>query len=173
MAPPALRPFLPGDAVRVIALFRASVDELTEDDYDADQRAAWASIADDDAAFVKRIGEDLAIVALLDGEIAGFATLKQVESLDMLYVHPDFARRGVGAALAEAIEKLAGARGALKLRVDASDAARDFFAKRGYVAQSRNTVECAGEWLGNTTMTKALATPAVDPRRDGATGRMQ
>jgi putative acetyltransferase len=170
---PALRPFLPADAARAIALFRASVEGLTEDFYDEDQRAAWASAADDAAAFVKRIAENLAIVALLDGAIAGFATLKNNAEFDMLYVHPDFARRGVGAALAEAIEKLAGARGTATLGVDASDAARDFFAKRGYVAQRRNTVELNGEWLGNTTMTKALEKPAVDPRLGGAKGRPQ
>ncbi len=32
----------------------------------------------------------------------------------------------------------------------------DFFEKRGFTAKSRNTVLRAGEWLANTTMTKAL-----------------
>jgi putative acetyltransferase len=62
----------------------------------------------------------------------------------------------VGAALADAIEKLAHARGVAQLSVDASDAAREFFAARGYVAIQRNTVVLAGEWLGNTTLMKDL-----------------
>ncbi|HEY2242622.1 MAG TPA: GNAT family N-acetyltransferase, partial [Xanthobacteraceae bacterium] len=33
---------------------------------------------------------------------------------------------------------------------------RGFFEKRGFSAQSRNTVSLGGEWLANTTMTKAL-----------------
>ena len=44
-----------------------------------------------------------------------------------------------------------------KLIVDASDSARGFFEKRGYVAQQRNTVSVGDEWLANTTMHKQLA----------------
>jgi putative acetyltransferase len=39
-----------------------------------------------------------------------------------------------------------------------SDSAQDFFRKRGFSAQQRNTVLRGGEWLANTTMDKALAT---------------
>jgi putative acetyltransferase len=41
--------------------------------------------------------------------------------------------------------------------VDASDSARGFFEKRGYVAQQRNTVLVGDEWLANTTLHKQLA----------------
>ena len=59
--------------------------------------------------------------------------------------------------LTDALEKLAGGRGAKSLTVDASDNAQAFFAKRGYAAQQRNTVTVNGEWLANTTMQKMLA----------------
>ncbi|WP_330084607.1 GNAT family N-acetyltransferase [Methylocystis iwaonis] len=159
MAQPGLRPYLASDAAALAALFRASIEALAAEDYDADQREAWASAADDEAAFAARLAGALTIVALADGEVAGFASLKDNKLLDMLYVRPDFVGQGVGAALANAIEKLAGARGTKTLTVEASDTARDFFAARGYAAQSRNTVTIAGEWLGNTTMTKQLAAP--------------
>jgi putative acetyltransferase len=160
-ASPGLRPFLPADAATLAALFRMSFEELAAEEYDEDQRAAWVSAADDEAAFAARLADALTIVALVGGEIAGFASLRDNSLFDMLYVRPDLARQGVGTALAEAIEKLAGARGTRKLTVEASDSARDFFAGRGYVAQSRNTTTIAGEWLGNTTMTKELAAPAA------------
>jgi putative acetyltransferase len=158
---PGLRPFLPADAASLAALFRASVEELAAEDYDADQRAAWASAADDEIAFTAKLVDALTIVALVSGEIAGFASLKDNTLFEMLYVRPAFARQGVGATLADAIEKLAGARGTKTLTVEASDSARDFFTARGYLPQSRNTAIIAGEWLGNTTMTKELAAPAV------------
>lgn len=161
MTQPGLRPFLPADAPTLAALFRASVGELAAEDYDEDQREAWISAADNEAAFATRLAGALTLVALLGGEIAGFASLKDNTVFDMLYVRPDLAGQGVGSALADAIEKLAGARGAQKLTVEASDCARDFFAARGYVGQSRNTVTIAGEWLGNTTMIKELAAPAA------------
>jgi putative acetyltransferase len=161
MAQPGLRPFLPADAPTLAALFRASVEELAADDYSENQREAWVSAADDEAEFCARLAGALTIVALVDGEIAGFAALKDNTLFDMLYVRPDLARQGVGTALADAIEKLAGARKTQKLTVEAADSARDFFTARGYVGQSRNTVTMNGEWLGNTTMVKELAAPAA------------
>ncbi len=158
---PGLRPFMSADTAALAALFHESVDELAEEDYDDAQREAWASQADDPAAFGARLAGELTIVALVDGDIAGFAALRDNKIFDMLYVRPAMARQGVGSALAEAIEKLAGARGTSTLSVDASDSARDFFAARGYVAKTRNTKTIAGQWLGNTTMTKELTAPAV------------
>jgi putative acetyltransferase len=155
-AAPGLRPLLPADAPLLAELFRESVETLAAEDYDEDQRAAWATAADDEAAFAQKLAGALTIVATLDGEIAGFAALRENTLLDMLYVHPRAARRGVASALTDALEKLAQARGAREISVDASDAARDFFAARGYVPYQRNTRELRGEWLGNTTMKKTL-----------------
>lgn len=160
-SPPGLRPFLPADAATLAALFRASVETLAAEDYSDDQRAAWASLADDEAAFGARLAAELTIVALVDHKVAGFAALKDNVGFDMLYVAPEMSRRGVGAALADAVEKLATARGTTTLTAQVSDAARDFFTARGYVGQSRNTREVNGHWLGNTTMTKQL-TPSVE-----------
>jgi putative acetyltransferase len=153
----SLRPFLPSDAPLLALIFQESIDVLTEDDYDPDQRAAWASIADDGPAFAKRLAGGLTIVALADGSPVGFASLAGADKLDLLYVHPDYAGHGLGAMLADALEKLAGARGAAHLTSDVSDNAVPFFQKRGYEPQSRNSVIIGDEWLANTTMRKALA----------------
>ncbi len=151
-----MRPALPADAPKLAALFRASVQELAREDYSEAQVEAWAALADDEAAFAKRLAGGLTIVALVDGEIAGFASLKGADCLDMLYVHPAFARRGVATSLCEAMEKLAGARKALLLTADVSDCAQSFFAARNYTAQKRNMVFIGDEVLGDTTMTKKL-----------------
>ena len=122
----ALRPFLPADTALLREIFRDSIADLTDEDYTPAQQEAWASIADDEAAFGKRLGSQLTLVGTLEGSAVGFASL-------------------------------AGARGAALLTVDASDSARGFFEKRGYVAQQRNTVSVGGEWLANTTLHKQLA----------------
>ena len=72
-------------------------------------------------------------------------------------MHPAVAGQGVGKMLYDAVEKLAAARGAPHLTVDASDTARDFFEHRGFAAEQRNTVSVGNEWLSNTTMKKKLA----------------
>jgi putative acetyltransferase len=157
----SLRPFLPADLPRLAAIFRASIEELTADDYNESQQAAWAAFADEDS-FGEKLAHDLTLVALLQGEVAGFASLRAPDHLDMLYVDPQVVGRGVASTLCEALEKLAGARGATKLSVDASDTARGFFEKRGYQALHRQTIDCFGEWLGNTAMEKRLAANDTD-----------
>jgi putative acetyltransferase len=153
----ALRPFLPADTPLLREIFRDSIEELTADDYTESQQEAWASVADDAAAFGKKLSGQLTLVATMEGSPVGFASLEGKDKVDMLYVHPAAAGEGVGTMLIDALEKLAGSRGTAKLIVDASDSARGFFEKRGYVAQQRNTVSVGDEWLANTTLHKQLA----------------
>lgn len=138
-------------------IFVAAIQELTGDDYSEAQQEAWSSAAEDEEAFGKKLAGELTLIATIQNSPIGFASLKGNESIDMLYVHPSVAGQGVGAMLVDALEKLAGARGAKALSVDASDTALDFFKKRGYVASQRNSVPRHGEWLANTTMQKQLA----------------
>ena len=152
----ALRPLLPADTPLLREIFRASIEQLTADDYSEAQQQAWASAADDEAAFGKRLGSHLTLVATLAGSAVGFAALASGNRIDMLYVHPAAVRQGVGTMLVDALEKLAGSRGAALLTVDASDCARGFLEKRGYVAQQRNSVLVGDEWLANTTLHKQL-----------------
>src|SRR5258707_9979842 len=154
----ALRPFLPEDMPLLREIFRDSIEELTAEDYTPAQQDAWASVANDLAEFGKKLSGQLTLIATLEGSPVGFASLEDKDKIDMLYVHPAATGQGVAAMLVDALEKLAGARGTVKLIVDASDSARGFFEKRGYVAQQRNTVSFGDECLANTTVIKQLAT---------------
>lgn len=151
-----LRPFLAADTMALRELFAQSIEELTADDYDEDQRAAWASAAADAEAFAARLGAMTTLVVQVEGEYAGFASLKNNDTFDMLFVHPYFAGEGVGATLAEAIERIARGRGAKEITVEASDTAEPFFEARGYEATQRNMVPRDDLWLTNTTMKKRL-----------------
>ena len=153
---PALRPFLATDTPVLAAIFAASVEELTGEDYSEAQQQAWAGAADDEEQFGKRLAGELTLVATLQNSPVGFAALKGKDHIDMLYVHPGVVGQGVASTLLDALEKLAGGRGAVKLTVDASDNAADFFKKRGYVAMQRNSITVNGEWLANTSMQKTL-----------------
>jgi putative acetyltransferase len=158
---PALRPFLATDTPVLAAIFAASVEELTGEDYSEAQQQAWAGAADDEEQFGKRLAGELTLVATLQNSPVGFAALKGADHIDMLYVHPGVVGQGVASMLLDALEKLAGGRGAKALTVDASDNAAEFFTKRGYVATRRNTVTVNGEWLANTTMQKTLGEGAA------------
>ncbi|UPK30042.1 GNAT family N-acetyltransferase [Bradyrhizobium sp. 195] len=152
---PGLRPFLPDDVPVLAAIFTASIEELTGDDYSEAQQQAWMEAAEDEE-FGKHLASDLTLIATLDGSPIGFASLRGNDHIRMLYVHPAVSGQGIATLLVDALEKLAGGRGATSLSVDASDTAQGFFAKRGYTAQQRNSVTMNDEWLANTTMKKTL-----------------
>ena len=109
----------------------------------------------------RRLAGELTLIATLQNSPVGFASLRGKDHVDMLYVHPGAVGNGVATALCDALEKLAGARGATSLTVDASDNAQGFFARRGYVANQRNSVTIGDEWLANTTMKKSLGESAA------------
>src|SRR3979490_2903272 len=112
---PALRPFLAEDTPVLAAIFIAGIEELTGDDYNEAQQEAWASTADDEEQFGKRLAGQLTLVATLQNSPVGFASLRGADQIDMLYVHPSAVGQGVAAMLIEALEKLAGGRGAKAL----------------------------------------------------------
>jgi putative acetyltransferase len=165
MTPPqpklAMRPMLPTDTPLLAEIFRASIEELAAEDYSEAQQEAWASAADDEEAFGARLADELTLVATHEGAAIGFASLADNTRIDMLYVHPAAAGQGAAAMLCDALERLAAARGSKELSVEASDSARGFFERRGYVAKTRNTVTLGDEWLANTTMVKPLGAPAA------------
>lgn len=156
----AMRPMLPDDVPILAEIFRASIEELSADDYNESQQQAWAAAADDEEEFGARLSGELTLVATISGDVIGFASLADNSRIDMLYVHPVAAGQGAAAMLCDALETLAAARGTKDLSVDASDSARGFFEKRGFVAKTRNSMSVGDEWLANTTMVKTLPAQA-------------
>src|SRR5436190_22266227 len=108
---PALRPFLTEDTPVLAAILAASVEELTGEDYNEAQQEAWASAADDEDQFGKRLASELTLVATLQNSPVGFAALKGADHIDMLYVHPGGAELGVSSILVDEVEMLAGGSG--------------------------------------------------------------
>ena len=99
----------------------------------------------------------------MEGSPVGFISLDAPTEIGLFYVHPAVARQGVGKMLYDAVEKLSAARGTPHLSVDASDTAREFFERRGYTAEQRNSVSVGNEWLSNTTMKKNLIAKESTP----------
>ena len=112
----AMRPLLPADVPLLAEIFRASIEELTTDDYSEAQQEAWAETADDEEEFGGRLSGALTLVATFGGAAVGFASLADNRRIDMLYVHPAAAGQGAGAMLCDALEKLAAARGSERAR---------------------------------------------------------
>src|SRR3712207_5038748 len=97
--------------------------------------------------FTQTLAQDLTLVATVEGSAVGFIAVKGNEEIELFYVHPAAAGQGIGTMLYDAIEKLAGARGAKRLAAEVSDNAQPFFQKHGFQPQRRNTMPLGDEWL--------------------------
>ena len=71
--------------------------------------------------------------------------------LDRLYVHRDYQRQGIAAAICDVLEQSCGAQ---TLVTHASITARPFFEVRGYCAVREQTVVCCGVAMTNFVMEK-------------------
>ncbi|WP_233863599.1 GNAT family N-acetyltransferase [Paraburkholderia adhaesiva] len=152
-----LRPYVPErDSAALAALFRASVTTLTAAHYDAAQRAAWASSADDVASFGASLARGTTLVAVHDGVPVAFGQLWPVDHVEMLYVAPGWTRRGLATALLARLESLAREQGASVLATDASALARPVFERAGFSLVSAQTVWRCGVLLSRYQLAKPL-----------------
>jgi putative acetyltransferase len=88
-------------------------------------------------------------VAESDGVRAGFASY----TLDFLFTHPAFARRGVASSLYHRVESALNAVGTPKVT---TLAARPFFDRHGFQLDGEECVECRGAYLRRFAMHKQL-----------------
>jgi GNAT superfamily N-acetyltransferase len=83
-------------------------------------------------------------VALVDGRIAGFASLivtDEVGELEDLFVDPGAMGQGVGRALTDDAAAIARERGLAAIEVDANPHAKEFYAKVGFVDRGVTPLE--------------------------------
>ena len=140
------------DLPAVLNLFRTSVHTLCRADYTPAQRSAWAPADSDEAPWARRLLCQTLLLAEEDGDLMGFASLEG-DYLDLLYVHPRHARRGVGTVLCDALERQCTGQ---RITVHASLTARPFFARRGYRTVEPHEVQRRGVTLTNYLMEKEL-----------------
>lgn len=140
------------DLPAVLDLFRTSVHTLCRGDYSPAQLSAWAPEDLDEAPWARRLRCQTFLLAEEDGALLGFASLEE-DYLDLLYVHPRHAHRGIGTVLCDALERQCTGR---CITVHASLTARPFFAHRGYRTVEPHQVERRGVVLTNYLMEKEL-----------------
>jgi putative acetyltransferase len=152
-----VRPYTHGDAADTLAVFLAAVTQTASADYTAEQIQAWAAPQDRDldrwdAAMEAR----KSFVATIDTELAGFSDGGSDGYVDMMFVAPKFARRGVARTLLAAAEKMARETGARELSADVSITARPFFESQGFAVVAEQSPVRRGVSLTNFKMRKPL-----------------
>lgn len=151
-----LRPYQSRDLPAIIALFQASVSQLTTQHYDAAQRQAWAPANAELSAWQTHLASIELIIAEDGRVMAGFIGFSLDGHIDLLYCAPSYARQGVASALYAAAEQRLQAAGARKLFTEASLVAQTFFAGQGFSVQQAQTVARGAVMLPRMLMHKTL-----------------
>ena len=154
--PVTIRRYQSTDATILTRLFRDSVRRIAAQDYTASQLRAWAPDVIDEGKFGQRCESKATWVAEVEGRLAGFSDLEPDGHIDMLYVHPDFQRRGVARALLQHVEETARTMDLRRLYTEASITARPAFETMGFRVIVPQTVTLRGESMINYRMEKRL-----------------
>ena len=151
MSAVTLRPVTAQDVPVMTALFHRTVHTVNAADYSPAELDAWSPAPPDASAWTASFAGRIALVAEVDGVLAGFADMTADGYLDRLYVSADHQRMGVAAALCDALES---ACMAPVLTTHASITAKGFFERRGYALVRTQQVERRGVLLTNHVMRK-------------------
>lgn len=123
-----------GDADRLFEIFRAAVHVGAAGAYSPAQRAVWCPKSRPDEGWRKAVASWRVRVAEIGDAPVGFCAMRGPRTLHMLFVLPEQARCGIGAALVkDAVDRA----GAQSLETIASHCSETVFARAGWSVESR------------------------------------
>ena len=127
-----VRPYHLSDLPEIAQLFYHTVHIVNSKDYNPTQIQAWAPHVYTETDWRERLATADVWVAIAQGQVVGFAELERTGHIDCLYVHHQWQRRGVGAALMGAIEVKANQQHLTRLFAEVSLTAKPFFQAQGF-----------------------------------------
>ena len=139
-----IRDYHPGDFLLLYAMVNRPVTMKSSQHYSPQQIAAWAQI--DESRWKEKLAKSQVRVAVINAQPVGFITCVE-RYIDMLFVDPEYTRRGVACALLKPLIKSES-----ELTVDASITAKPFFERYGFQTVKQQRVECRGTWFTNFYM---------------------
>ncbi|WP_148863348.1 GNAT family N-acetyltransferase [Marinobacter fonticola] len=129
------------DCSAIGTLYQTSIENLARADYEPEALAAWCQWGKNTHGIGLTLNRGQTLIAQYSGRIAGFAQRQPKTHINMLYIHPDFARRGIGKALVEELALTAKREGVMRLTVNASRTSRGLFEKAGFIGSAPEWVE--------------------------------
>lgn len=151
-----LRRYQSPDAAGTLDIFYRAIHVTAASSYSPEQIAVWApEDIDLDSWSRKQISRN-AVVAEVDGELAGFSDVDPQGYIDMMFVAPEHGRTGVATSLMSWILVEASRFGAKSLSTHASEAARAFFEKQGFTVDEHRRFLRDEVVLTNYAMSRPL-----------------
>lgn len=149
-----VQPYQTSDFDGVIDVFLRSVREIAYLDYNWFQIEAWAQVDREEWALARLSHPTW--VGMIDGKLAGFIDLQVNGLIDMLFVPPEFQRRGVATTLLARVEAEAGEADVPMLHTYASITALTFCEKCNFPMLLTREVNVRGQSFTQCVMEKSL-----------------
>lgn len=146
-----IRKYIETDLNEVVDIFKSTIKNVNLGDYTLEQVNAWTSGVEDKEKLNKRFMDSYTLIAEENGKIIGFGNILGDGYLDMLYVHFEHIRKGVGSKILSELEK---AYKVEKIVVHSSITAKEFFIKHGFKEVKKQEVERKGVMLTNYILEK-------------------
>jgi putative acetyltransferase len=164
-----VREYKSADAEALHAIFVRAVREIGRRDYSDAQVGVWAARAPDPSEYTERAQDGrVLLVATDDQDIPiAYIDLEADGHIDHLFCRPDWVGKGIASALYEEIERVAVARQIKALYVEASEASRRLFLRRGFTELKRRDFCMEGVPIHNYAMAKSLVLNAPETGRSG------
>jgi len=144
------------DLGKLQQLFRDSILKSGREHYTEAQLQEWSRRSDNEARWTSLIQEQFTILLESENQIIAFASLKDSDYFDFLYVNNDEQGKGYAKQLYMAILAEAKKCGATKLFSDVSYMARPFFEARGFNVLHENENKLGMETLVNFRVEKEI-----------------
>lgn len=137
-------------------LYVDTINAVCANEYNTEERKAWASGINNTERWLDVMCTQYVLLAVMNKQVAGFATLKAWSYIDFFYIHKDFQRMGIAKKLLYQLEEEAMKHGTNVLSSDISKTARPFFEKHGFILLKEQHHPRQGVVLVNYKMEKLL-----------------
>jgi putative acetyltransferase len=162
-----VRPYQSEDGEATLSCFVEAVRTTAAAHYNAQQRAAWAPDTIDPVEWAARRAAARTLVAEIGGSVVGFTDLDATGYIDMLFVHPEAGRLGVGTALLGEVLRLAEVEHQTQLSANVSMTARPVFERARFRLEADQRVTRNGATFTNYRMVlNPGRTTCREPRAD-------
>jgi putative acetyltransferase len=147
------------DATSLADLYVRSVKQIGCRYYSPQQVEAWASLAPSPERLEELSMDGRKRFVAVDGsdQPIAFADLEQDGYIHLLYCAPESAGKGVASTLYHELERTARELGMNRLYSEASEAARGFFLKQGFVVLAKRQFEIFSIPIHNYAVEKILS----------------
>ena len=147
-----IRNYKESDVHEIATLFHESVHAIKSEVFSKEQLEAWSPSPPDYEFWSSKLNKSKPYVATMDSKIVGFIELEEDGHIDCLYVHKNYQGQGIAGELLSHAGTVAMSNGISNLYVEASEVAKPFFEKHGFLLLTKNIVQRNGEHLFNYSM---------------------